>query len=96
MPRIGFRIIGGLAAGDYLFVQDTNQLYEGLVYQWLVNGTGVAGATLPHYTIQPSDVGKEIQCSVGRVRYLGTNCFDPDTGLLSCTGWLHPSLTVEC
>lgn len=95
MPRVEFRVIGGTTAGSYLHIEDTSELFEALDYQWLVNGTGVDGATLPHYTIRPQDVGKEIRCSVGKVRYLGDNCFTPE-GVLGCDGWLHPSLVVEC
>lgn len=95
MPRVEFRVLGGTDVGSYLYVEDNSRLFEALDYQWLVDGTGVDGATLPHYTIRSQDFGKEIRCSVGRVRWLGDNCFT-DGGLLTCDGWLHPSLVVGC
>lgn len=94
MPNIEFLIVGGENEGDELIIMDSSAIYEALDYQWIVNGTAVDKATLPYYTIRAQDVGKEIQCAFGRVRYLGDNSFVE--GVLTCDNYLHPSIVVEC
>ena len=72
-------IFGDAIVGEYLFarsnnITDKNGIDKSSVsYQWLRDGTAIAGATSPLYEVTETDIGTEISVRYSYQDLLGTN-----------------------
>lgn len=57
-------VAGAFAAGSTLVVDPGTLPASAVLYQWLLQGATIQGATASTFTVRPGDVGRQLQCCI--------------------------------